>query len=30
MIIAAITYMTWRETKARRRAITPAPEAAKL
>lgn len=30
MIIAAITYMTWREAKARRRAITPAPEAAKL
>lgn len=30
MIIAAITYMTWREAKARRRAITPAPEAAKF
>ncbi|WP_301919048.1 DMT family transporter [Albidovulum sp.] len=30
MIIAAISYMTWREAKARRRAITPAPDAAKL
>ncbi len=30
MIIAAISYMTWREARARRREITPAPEAAKL
>ena len=28
MIIAAISYMTWREARARRREITPAPGAA--
>jgi drug/metabolite transporter (DMT)-like permease len=30
MIIAAISYMTWREATARRRAITPPADAAKL
>ncbi|WP_347310386.1 DMT family transporter [Defluviimonas sp. SAOS-178_SWC] len=30
MIIAAISYMTWREAQLRRRAVTPTPEAAKL
>lgn len=30
MIIAAISYMTWREAQLRRRAVTPAPVAAKL
>lgn len=30
MIIAAISYMTWREAQLSRRAVTPAPEAAKL
>lgn len=30
MIIGAISYMTWREARARRRTVTPPPEAAKL
>ncbi|SPH18543.1 Riboflavin transporter [Defluviimonas aquaemixtae] len=30
MIISAITYITWREAKTKRRALTPPPEAAKL
>ena len=30
MIISAITYMTWREAQLKRRAVTPAPVAAKL
>ena len=30
MIIAAITYMTWREAQLKRRVTTPPPEAAKL
>lgn len=30
MIIAAISYMTWREARSRRRQITPAPDAARL
>ncbi len=30
LIIAAISYMTWREARARRREITPAPDAARL
>lgn len=30
MIIGAISYMTWREARVRRRAVTPPPEAAKL
>jgi len=30
MIIGAISYMTWREARARRRAVTPSSEATKL
>lgn len=30
MIIAAISYMTWREAQIKRRAVTPPPEAVKL
>jgi drug/metabolite transporter (DMT)-like permease len=30
MIIAAISYMTWREAQIRRRGITPPPPATKI
>ncbi|MDW4548066.1 DMT family transporter [Defluviimonas sp. D31] len=30
LIIAAISYMTWREAQLKRRAVTPPPEAAKI